>query len=429
MIERDPAAGDAEFDPLADLEQHKVGGRPRGAPIRVLVANADPELFRDVIALLRSQDELRFVGEAGTVTECLDRVTSQRPEVVLAALQLPDGNGIDLARMIEASAPETAFVLQLSGSETAETWHRILQAGVRDYFTPSTEPMRVLDQIREAAAAKASVTRGTAASQKRPAAVQPALTARLITFTTPCRGVGQTTLAVNTAICLAEIEPTVLIDLRMPLGDAAIFLDVMPDRTVVHFAQSFGGLDATVVKAVIEDTSFGIKLIAAPISPPGEEADLAPHDLDRLLYILAEDFRFIVIDAPPPSHPLSAFLIEKSERIFATARADLARLRTLRSLVNAPDLPASAIERLQPMIILGAEKRECRPRNIPELCGHADPLILPFDSLVATRAINLGRPVCARGQRSPLANTLRKYTRTWAGEPGKGKKRALGWRR
>lgn len=94
---------------------------------RVLVVEDERQIAQTIIALL-SAAGFMSVTVAGTVRDtrvCLDGVT---PDLVLLALRLPDGNGIDLIPTIHARAPQ-AQILALTSVTTSDWILAALRAG------------------------------------------------------------------------------------------------------------------------------------------------------------------------------------------------------------------------------------------------------------------------------------------------------------
>ena len=82
--------------------------------IRVVVAEDDVLLRSGVTALLRTVDGVDVVGEAGSLSELLDVVEAERPDVVVTDVRMPPNQhdeGIEAARRIRAAWPETGVVV------------------------------------------------------------------------------------------------------------------------------------------------------------------------------------------------------------------------------------------------------------------------------------------------------------------------------
>ena len=82
--------------------------------IRVVVAEDDVLLRSGVTALLRTVDGVDVVGEAGSLSELLDVVEAERPDVVVTDVRMPPNQhdeGIEAARRIRAAWPDTGVVV------------------------------------------------------------------------------------------------------------------------------------------------------------------------------------------------------------------------------------------------------------------------------------------------------------------------------
>ena len=125
---------------------------PPGAPIGVLIVEDDPLLRADLGRSLAATPGLRVVGSAGTAREARKLLQgSPAPSVLLVDLGLPDGDGVDLIRVLGERAPEAkALVLSVFADE--ERVVRALAAGAQGYVLKDASPEEVTRAIRDVAA-------------------------------------------------------------------------------------------------------------------------------------------------------------------------------------------------------------------------------------------------------------------------------------
>lgn len=104
----------------------------------VLVVDDDPE-FRGLAGRLLAAAGLTVVGEAGSVAAALEATARLQPSAVLLDVELPDGNGITLARKLAAHPWHPRIVLTSIDGEitTAEEAQR---AGARGFFNKADLP-------------------------------------------------------------------------------------------------------------------------------------------------------------------------------------------------------------------------------------------------------------------------------------------------
>lgn len=81
-------------------------------------------------------------SEAGSVAEALRAVSESRPDVALVDIGLPDGNGLDLSRIL-AGAPWQMRVVLVSSDSDATTARMAAAAGALA-FIPKTDLSGVL---------------------------------------------------------------------------------------------------------------------------------------------------------------------------------------------------------------------------------------------------------------------------------------------
>ena len=122
------------------------------------------------------------------------------------------------------------------------------------------------------------------AAARRPAAQNTKKAAgKLLAFMGAKGGAGATTLACNFAVALAQ-EPeqkTLLIDLDLPLGDAALNLGIVAEFSAIDALQAGDRLDARFLSQLLVKHSSGVWVLAAPgnFSPvPGQLRGHRPAD-------------------------------------------------------------------------------------------------------------------------------------------------------
>lgn len=101
-----------------------VANAAAGAAIRVAAVD-DHELFRDILDAVVTDAGMEFVGEASTVAS-VPGLLEADPHVLVVDYHLPDGTGIDVARVVERVRPDVRVLLL-----TADTTRAVLAEAVR----------------------------------------------------------------------------------------------------------------------------------------------------------------------------------------------------------------------------------------------------------------------------------------------------------
>src|SRR4051812_15891017 len=117
-------------------------------PVKVFLVD-DHALFRAGVRteLDSITDEVRVVGEAGSVAEAVAGIAHLRPDVVLLDVHMPDGGGAEVLRQLRPELPDVVF-LALSVSDAAEDVIAVIRAGARGYVTKTISGRELADAVR-----------------------------------------------------------------------------------------------------------------------------------------------------------------------------------------------------------------------------------------------------------------------------------------
>jgi DNA-binding NarL/FixJ family response regulator len=98
--------------------------------VRILVVDDNPAVRHYLRALLEQQNTWQVCDEARTGGEALQRVKKSPPDVILLDFQMPDLNGLDVARQISDLFPEIP-ILMVTIHLSRELAQEAQRAGVR----------------------------------------------------------------------------------------------------------------------------------------------------------------------------------------------------------------------------------------------------------------------------------------------------------
>ncbi|MFK4089351.1 response regulator [Kribbella sp. NPDC020789] len=131
------------------------------SPIRVVLADDHPVVRAGLAALLMSLPGIEVVGVAATGREAVREVVTNRPDVAVLDLQMPDLDGFAATRELARSAPEVA-VLVLTMFEDDDSVFAAMRAGARGYLVKGAEQDEIARAIRAVAAGEAIFGPGVA---------------------------------------------------------------------------------------------------------------------------------------------------------------------------------------------------------------------------------------------------------------------------
>lgn len=79
--------------------------------IRILIVDDNPAVRRYLRAILEQQESWQVCGEARTGAEALHEVLKAPPDLILLDYQMPDLNGVDIARQISEMFPKIPILM------------------------------------------------------------------------------------------------------------------------------------------------------------------------------------------------------------------------------------------------------------------------------------------------------------------------------
>jgi len=118
------------------------------APPRVVIVD-DHDLFRSGVHT-ELKDRVAVVGDAGSVSEAIEVIAREQPDVVLLDVHMPDGGGVEVIRRVIAAQLGVRF-LALSVSDAAEDVIAVIRAGARGYVTKSISGSDLAEAVHRVA--------------------------------------------------------------------------------------------------------------------------------------------------------------------------------------------------------------------------------------------------------------------------------------
>jgi pilus assembly protein CpaE len=319
-------------------------------------------------------------------------------QVVIIELDSNPEQALDLVEHIGARSSITVMVY--SARSDSDLLVRCMRAGAREFLTAPFSQSNIAEAM-----VRASVRRPTPKTSKQ-------ALGRLLVFTGAKGGSGVTTVASNFAVALAHEseQKTLLIDLDLPLGAAALDLGITAPFSTVDALQNVSRLDSNFLSRLLVKHESGLFVLAAPdkYSP----VSISVEALDKLLHSARQDFGFVVVDAGSAVGPIYDLLVDLATTIYLIAQVSISELRNSNRLISeffgsrATKLQV-VLNRFTPRSLVIDEESITKALTLPPTWK------IPSDYPVVRQAQNSATPF-ASGD-SPIANIIRQMARTACG--------------
>jgi DNA-binding NarL/FixJ family response regulator len=116
--------------------------------IRVFIVDDHPMVQEGIQSLLRDEKEIELCGYAMSAASCLGYFASNKADIILMDIALPDMNGIELCKEIKTKYPDI-MVLGLSTFSQGSYVMKMMENGASGYILKNADKKELLEAIHE----------------------------------------------------------------------------------------------------------------------------------------------------------------------------------------------------------------------------------------------------------------------------------------
>jgi pilus assembly protein CpaE len=367
------------------------------------IATMDPEeSTRNLLkTLLLGIDTVWLEAECSRYEFFMDVIQQTQPDMALINVDSNPQQAIDLIGGITRTAPQCA-VLVISDSQEGSLILQVMRNGAREFLNMPLlldDFIAALDRIRTALGGTDGENAGN--------------TGQIISIVGVGGGVGSTSMSVNIAAALAQdpANSPVIIDLDLTLGDADVWLDIIPDYTIRDVSENISRLDYGLLKRSLTRHDCGVFLLPRPVEV--ERQDLVrPDDLRRILALLKATFSHLIIDASKSFGPLDMSAMEVSDRILVVTQLDLTCLRNVVRVIQFLN-QANGLDKKVDIIVnrMGLEDTDISLNKALETIGRDVFWQLPNDYATMVGSRNNGIPLTQFAPKARLTRSMNDLTK------------------
>jgi pilus assembly protein CpaE len=363
--------------------------------LRLALVDPDDSRRESLKNTLLSMDMIWLEAECSRYEFFADVVGQTNPDIGLVAIDADPDKGLELVARLSESSPNCA-VLVVSSSHDGHLILRAMRAGAKEFLP---QPVRIEDLL--AALGRIS-DRRFGPGENRPRGSQVIAVAGAI------GGVGTTSLAVNLGCILAQNtkNSVALVDLDLCLGDADVFLDCIPDYTLVDVAQNATRLDFTLLKRSLTKHNSGLYLLPRPVQL--EDMGLvSPEDLRRVIGLLKATFSHLVLDLSKGYTALDLVALEMATHVILVTQLDLPCLRNVvRLMTSFAEMDGMADKVKIVVNRVGLDTGQITLKKAEETIGKKIFWQLPNEYRTMIAARNNGVPLLEQAPKSPVFQAI-----------------------
>ncbi len=346
------------------------------------------------------------------------RVDSVSPAAECDLVIIELGENLETDFALIASLQQSGGVGEVyvtSANADPEILLRVLRAGVKEFFS---QPIKEQDVT-------AALNKFKNSRSKRDASLPTARKGKIINVLGTKGGMGTTTIAVNLAASLAELNNGIeiaLVDMNVLFGEVPLFLNLKPAVDWAEAARNIARLDATYLENVLVKHQSRVQVLAGPTRGT-DQLRIQPGDLQSIFRIMQPMFDFIVVDSGHRLDEIAKAILRMTHRLFLVSGLSLPALVNLKQITEIlASLGYPRKEAIEVIINRSDQKSGIAFEEVKEAINGKVFWHMPNDYRSVMTAINKGEPLNIAAPRSKVAAKLAEIAAEVALRKDNGKK-------
>jgi pilus assembly protein CpaE len=377
-------------------------------PTRVFVTGACDGLG-ELAEALAGQNEIELVGRSEDVRGAAAALAGGHLQVVLHGTRSSRLPADELAAIREYTQ---APIVLLASAEASQLLDEALDADVADVLLLPQLTNNVVFAIRKTAHAGRRAQSSVGGH------------GRVLTVFSPKGGTGKTVTATNLAAAFAKFsrKRTLLLDLDLQFGDAAIMLSVEPTKTIYDLVVAPGELDPEKLAGYTTRHASGLDILPAPVRP--EDAELVTETkLARLIEVARESYDVIVVDTSPFFHGPMLATLDRTDQLLLVSSLDVPTIKNVRLSLQTLELLSFPVKRIKVVLNRSNSNVGLRRAEVEAALEIKVAFEVPSDRAIPV-SVNRGSPAVISEASSEVARALRQMAESLLpADPEKAKRR------
>jgi pilus assembly protein CpaE len=363
--------------------------------LRLAIVDPDDVTRDKVKNMLLGMESIWLEAECSRYDFFADVVKQTNPDVGLVVMDGDLHKSLQLVTKVSLASPECELLV-VSSSTDGGVILQAMRAGAKEFLSA---PVKIEDLV-------ASI--GRIADRRFGGGKTKSRQSEVYTFVGASGGVGSTTIGVNVGTVLAQNESknVALIDFDLPLGDADVLLDSIPEYTLLDVAENVTRLDITLLKRSM--TRHGSGLFLLPRPPQLEDINrVVEEDMRRVIGLMKASFSHVLIDLSKSFSPIDIAAMEMSTKVIVVIQLDLACLRNTVRLLSSLDSNEAIRDKI--VIVVnrsGTQGSQISTKKIREALGREVYWEIPNNHKVAAESRDQGIPFTQNVPKSNLSISM-----------------------
>lgn len=362
--------------------------------LRLAIVDPSDESREHIKSLMLGMDIVWLEAECSRYEFFGDVIEQTSPDAAMVVLGADPEPGLQLVEKLRETS--SAAVLVVSGSSDGSLILRAMRAGAKEFLTQPISSEELVAALERIAHARSGGARGKMRG------------CTSIAVAGSSGGVGTTSLAVNIGCALAadESNSVALVDLDMAVGDADVFLDAIPDYTLVDVAENVARLDFSLLKKSMTKHASGLYLLPRPVNLQDVPL-ISPEDFGRVVGLLKATFSHLIFDLSKSYNEVDQVAMREAKHLMLVTQLDLPGLRNVVRLLMSFDQIDGMREKTKVVINrLGLDNDHIGVKKAQETINSEIFATVPNDYRSMAEARNNGVPLTIEAPKAAITKSV-----------------------
>lgn len=370
--------------------------------LKVVVVSTTLEVTESLLEMVETLSGAKvevIVGEIGGIDDSV--LAHHNPDVLIVDLSLDSPTDLDRLRGIMQRAGNETFIIATAKTSSIDGVRRLMRLGILDFLPQPINREDLLSALQHAA--------------RRVRQSRPSDGGKVLSFLHAGGGAGATTLAVNCAAALKDIEEeskVCVLDLDVQFGQVAINLDLKNSHGVLDLLENPDRLDAMFLESIMTHHKSGIDVLVAPDILVALDA-IDPELVVRVIGVATELYDYVVVDMPLALTPWTQSVLGRSDVAVMVGQLTVPGIRQLRRLAGI--LASDGVGDVSTLVVfnryLGGWKTSIRPKEAEQVLGRRIDYLVSNDYKVASACIDEGVPLAEVNKRAQITKNIGEMTK------------------
>lgn len=359
--------------------------------LRIVICDPNEGSRQSLKTTLMGMDQVWLEADVSRYALFADTVEQAIPDLAIINIDGDENEALAAVKSISSSHPKCGVVV-VSARADGQLILKSMRAGAKEFVNSPVKIEELIGAIERVAGGDGKRNKGGA----------------ILTVAGASGGVGTTSIAVNLAVAMAK-QPgntVALVDLDIALGDADVFLDMIPEYTLMDVIQNISRLDLALLRKSLTKHESGVYLLPRPVQI--EDVSAVPaEDFRRVLGLLKASFSHVIVDLSKTYNRLDIAALEASDTVLLLTQLDLPCLRNVVRLFTAFEQYQNVLAKVKVVVNRsGLDKMQISADKAEETIDREIYARIPNNYFVISECRNNGVPLLMQAPKTAITHAI-----------------------